>query len=240
MDMLHSLAKFPPVRRRLARDLDFLDAVVQLAFDLASAFVHLHRQGSMTVVYANMFFSGAAAAVKLALKAASERPARWRRHVSGPSCPSSALLDLNSLSSTVYRGSLFVAAVDMANAHPDYRPEDGVQTMALLACVMQLVCLSWEHELGSTVARVRRELGDPLADMFGTHAEALDCWCRMYPGNDGCDREGCSFAVPDGAAAAGGLKKCSRCRVAWYCSVGCQSADWPAHKAVCFAADWNA
>ena len=29
------------------------------------------------------------------------------------------------------------------------------------------------------------------------------------------------------------LKKCSRCRVAQYCSVNCQKADWAFHRFVC-------
>ena len=31
-----------------------------------------------------------------------------------------------------------------------------------------------------------------------------------------------------------GLKRCSRCRVALYCSPGCQRNHWPQHKKLCF------
>jgi hypothetical protein len=28
-------------------------------------------------------------------------------------------------------------------------------------------------------------------------------------------------------------KQCMQCKMATYCSVGCQTADWPLHKAIC-------
>ncbi|KAI9032966.1 hypothetical protein DFJ74DRAFT_650332, partial [Hyaloraphidium curvatum] len=46
------------------------------------------------------------------------------------------------------------------------------------------------------------------------------CW------NAGCAREG-------KGEEAGNYKRCSRCRVARYCSVECQKEHWPRHKANC-------
>ncbi|KAI0938789.1 hypothetical protein AcV5_000393 [Taiwanofungus camphoratus] len=43
----------------------------------------------------------------------------------------------------------------------------------------------------------------------------------------------CSFCC--GPSSAEGLKRCTRCRVFWYCGVTCQNNDWPLHKCECVA-----
>ncbi|KAJ7712549.1 hypothetical protein B0H14DRAFT_3018232 [Mycena olivaceomarginata] len=35
------------------------------------------------------------------------------------------------------------------------------------------------------------------------------------------------------------LKRCGRCRLVWYCSVQCQTKDWPTHKRVCAKEDFD-
>ncbi|KAL1739556.1 hypothetical protein HDZ31DRAFT_46526 [Schizophyllum fasciatum] len=34
------------------------------------------------------------------------------------------------------------------------------------------------------------------------------------------------------------LKRCSKCRTAFYCSARCQTADWPTHRAACKKNTW--
>ncbi|KAI0064995.1 SET domain-containing protein [Artomyces pyxidatus] len=43
----------------------------------------------------------------------------------------------------------------------------------------------------------------------------------------------CSSCVSP--APATGLKRCTRCRVLWYCSASCQNSDWALHKQECSA-----
>ena len=45
-----------------------------------------------------------------------------------------------------------------------------------------------------------------------------------------CER--CNQLPPDGES----MKRCSRCKIAWYCSQNCQSTDWKDHKTRCFDA----
>ena len=44
----------------------------------------------------------------------------------------------------------------------------------------------------------------------------------------------CFYATCEKSSKPGSvLKKCSKCKTATYCSINCQSADWPFHRRVC-------
>ena len=46
---------------------------------------------------------------------------------------------------------------------------------------------------------------------------------------------GCSYCKtqPESTDKNDAFQKCSKCRVAYYCSRDCQAADWPEHKFLC-------
>lgn len=44
-----------------------------------------------------------------------------------------------------------------------------------------------------------------------------------------CSAAGCSVQ------SSGQLKRCSKCKIAYYCSVECQRSEWKTHKLICFS-----
>jgi hypothetical protein len=65
------------------------------------------------------------------------------------------------------------------------------------------------------IASLKRESKDPMVSGSIPHCEL-------------CDLPACVGAEK--------LKKCGRCKIAWYCSVADQREDWSTHRALCFVA----
>lgn len=55
--------------------------------------------------------------------------------------------------------------------------------------------------------------------------EVVAAWLQERPGSDACRECGVTGVNP--------RKRCSSCRVVWYCSEACQLADWRRHKCEC-------
>ena len=78
----------------------------------------------------------------------------------------------------------------------------------------------------ATTTRGRKQPLSPAAQQLAVRrARAL---ALLKCGNPRCARlEGCSEA----AAPRG--KRCSGCRLVWFCSEACSQAEWPQHKHAC-------
>ena len=48
-----------------------------------------------------------------------------------------------------------------------------------------------------------------------------------------CAHLGCTTVLGPNATELIRRKRCGGCRLVRYCSVACQTADWPSHKAAC-------
>ncbi len=77
----------------------------------------------------------------------------------------------------------------------------------------------------------RQPSGDPVAQSAAGKTSRV----AASPGCHGrCGVRACACCgITAEALENGKLNQCSACRAVQYCGKGCQSADWPAHKAMC-------
>lgn len=85
--------------------------------------------------------------------------------------------------------------------------------------------------------RLRAEVLEPLAlalegqpgeDELQSAVEAAEALATRN-----CGHVGCASILGASEADAPRGKRCAACRLVRYCSVACQAADWPGHKAAC-------
>ncbi|KAI9000325.1 hypothetical protein DFJ74DRAFT_697444 [Hyaloraphidium curvatum] len=234
--VLLKLALIPAVRRRLAQDLHFVDALLMLTADICDIFILLDEAGAFhspdtpkeVLHFAN-------ATMTLVLYAARERPDRWKRLVSDPAREARGLVvvDLDFDTDRYRPANKFLAAKIGRILYPrsiadyDARQELARDVTEMSTAYMNLAALS--HPDGAAALyRPETRLPEVLVQNAEEERRDLEAFDRQAR-EESCDRNGCAWKASEGSE----LRKCSRCRVAWYCSKECQVADWPSHKLVC-------
>lgn len=91
--------------------------------------------------------------------------------------------------------------------------------------------ITWADKIRRTVTGLNDQQSESLAE-HGWKQE-LKSRCKM---DDRCDA--CNRTAIEAGRSSGKLMRCSRCKVAMYCSEACSKKDWKQgrHRTVCFNA----
>lgn len=240
LDLLMNLAT-PNIHRRVADDTEMLDILARSAF-LDPIFQQALRDprwpDNAKSAITNQVISVMLLSISMisgSLGVGASKP--WRRHnkeaqarlLANGSTASTVAADLpvSYLLANLFKLRELAQKRKITSADPDYLFQIILSIMIMAVEKQHVLAWSWvaESKLTRTISDIYDQTQDSLRKDYKAKLDLESLQDKL------CDH--CGKAAKDGNNK---LKRCSRCKTAWYCGSTCAAAAWKAgHKANCIA-----
>lgn len=221
--LLFSMSQSKSVRRRMCKDVEFLDILTTDIQDRCDCWMRLHSRG-IPRTSTSEILSELTLWIQLLVKVVNESPNEWVANVTSEDRRKKGLPVIWGNDPNLFKGGdpdSFLLKIDRLLDLADLDRYGKELETAIQVETTQLACL------------VRPDLKDLNFPLLATLPEKLaDLSLSEKRKGEGapvtCDF--CRRPAPEDSK----MKRCSRCKISWYCSSDCQKAAWKDHKANCF------